>query len=273
MSQFSSAWLALREPADHRSVNGWLRAALLRSFAGRHPHKIVDLGSGTGSNCRGLAPSLGERQHWTLVDYDPALLAAARVALDGACAELLPPGFQVRFQQADLAKGDLAPILAGHDLVTASALFDLVSSPVIDRLAEAVAGARQVFYTVLTYDGLAAWLPEHPADSAMRAAFNRHQRGDKGFGPAAGPEATALLAGAFRRHDYHVTTAKSPWVLDASFRPLREEVDQGWAAAVAETSLVPAETIEDWLRHRLSEPDAITIVGHEDLLALPKERA
>jgi hypothetical protein len=173
------------------------------------------------------------------------------------------------FLQADLADGDFARILEGADLVTAAALFDLVSQTVIERLADAVAAAGQVSYTVLTYDGTAAWTPEHPADPAMLNAFNHHQRGEKGFGPAAGPAATDMLAAAFARSGYTVIRGKSPWVLDDSFADLRRGLDQGWAAAVRETGLVPQGVVNEWLEYRLAGSAAVTTVGHEDLLALP----
>ena len=159
--------------------------------------------------------------------------------------------------------------MCSSDLVTAAALFDLISVSVIDNFADAVAANRQIFSTVLTYDGIAAWNPAHPADNGMREAFNQHQSGDKGFGPAAGPGATAALAAAFTRHGYRVIRGKSPWVLDRSYPELRRDLDAGWAGAVRETGLVPQAAIDSWLAGRAADPDAVTIVGHEDLLALP----
>jgi SAM-dependent methyltransferase len=268
MSGFSADWLALREPADHRSVNAYVRQALVRFCQGREHLRIVDLGCGAGSNLRGLSPAFESPQHWTLVDYDPALLAAARARLDG-----YDPGapLDIAYRQADLSGGAFAPVIQGADLVTAAALFDLVSAPVIAKLAAAVAAEGQAFYTVLTYDGIAAWLPEQAVDTAMRNAFNAHQQGDKGFGPAAGPAATDALAAAFTAHGYRIVRGKSPWVLDGTFATLRREVDRGWAAAAAETGQVPAAAIAEWLSHRLSDRAQTTIVGHEDLLALPPD--
>jgi len=262
VSGFSADWLALREPADHASINAAVRAACVRAFAGRDMVRIVDLGCGTGSNLRSLAPALGGRQHWSLIDNDPALLeiAASTAVLEGV---------EIACKRADLATADFGPLLWGADLVTASALFDLFSVEAIERLVGAVATGRCAFYTVLTYDGIAAFLPEHSADGAMREAFNRHQRRDKGFGPAAGPSASDALAAAFKRYGYSVVRGKSPWVLDAHRRELRRELERGWAAAVRETGLVPPATIDEWLAHRDAAEPAVTIIGHEDLLALP----
>ncbi len=265
MSGFSPDWLALREPADHAAINAEVRAACVRAFAGREVVKIVDLGCGTGSNLRSLAPLLGARQQWVLVDHDPVLLAAAQASANG-----LPGSIDLTCRQVDISGADWRSLLQDADLVTASALFDLASAPFIEAMASEIAAMRCAFYTVLTYDGIAAFLPEHPADRSMREAFNRHQQTDKGFGRAAGPAATDALASAFCRHGYIVRRGKSPWVLADTHVSLRCELEKGWAAAVRETGLVPDHTIDDWLAHRQGAPSAVAIIGHEDLLALPQ---
>ncbi len=262
MSGFSADWLALREPADHASVNLQVRDTCAKAFAGRDSLQIVDLGSGTGSNLRNLSRVLGPRQHWTLVDYDTRLLEVARARQPEAAAET------VEYRQADLSTGDFASVIGRAGLVTASALFDLVSPVIIERLAADISATGAAFYTVLTYDGVASWMPKHPADTEMRDAFNRHQHSDKGFGPAAGPDATDVLAAAFERQGYRVQRGKSPWFLDETFTALRHEVDRGWAGAAAESG-VDQSTVDAWLKHRLTAENAITIIGHEDLLALP----
>jgi SAM-dependent methyltransferase len=280
MSGFSPEWLALREPADHRSLNATVRQRLVRRIEGHSPISVVDLGCGTGSNLRGLAPLLGPEQSWRLVDHDVRLLDAAATRLR-AWSDTAPDTAQglrlkrgstivsVSFCKFDFSNGDFGPIIEDAHLVTAAALFDLVSYRLIDRLAEAVTASGRLFYTVLTYDGTAKWQPEHPADAAMRGAFNQHQRGDKGFGPAAGPAATDALATAFTRLGYTVVRGKSPWVLDAGLAALRRKLDEGWAQTVRETGVVAHTIVEDWLRHRLSSDPAVTMIGHEDLLALP----
>ena len=192
MTGFSPDWLALREPADHRARNRELAATLEARFAMRDEIKVIDLGCGTGSNLRATSALLPARQSWTLVDYDPALLAAARSALArwADAVEIANHGLSivkgrrtisVTFRLADLANS-LDDALAGDaDLVTASALFDLCSAEFIRRFAKAVAKKRAAFYTVLTYNGIQRWTPRHPGDQTVAQAFNRHQLRDKGY--------------------------------------------------------------------------------------------
>lgn len=278
MSGFSAEWLALREPADHRARDPGLLARLRAHFAGRNAIRIVDLGCGTGSNLRALAPHLPQRQSWTLVDHDPALLDAARERLSawaeragaGPQGLRLEPGgrtLEICFLQADLAAGPESAFEGAPDLVTAAALFDLVSPAWIARFAAAAAERGAAFYTALSYDGVEHWNPPHPADAAMLAAFTAHQRRDKGFGPAAGPRATALLEALFRGKGYEVHTAESPWRLGCEDAALVRALAEGAAAAVRETGQVSEAAITAWLAARRF--GASCEIGHRDLLALP----
>jgi SAM-dependent methyltransferase len=275
---FSPQWLALREPADRRARDPGLLAALAGHFAARDAMSVVDLGCGTGSNLRAIAPVLPARQEWRLVDNDPALLAAARARIAewadaaqtvGADLHVRRKGLAltVRLRRSDLA-ADLEEALgAAPDLVSAAALFDLVSAQWISRFVPAVAARGAVFYGALTYDGREEWRPPHPADAAMLAAFNAHQTGDKGFGPAVGRRATDHLVAGFSCAGYRVRTAESPWRLDARDGDLVRDLALGAAAAVRETGRVPADAIADWLAVRRT--GSTCVIGHLDCLAVP----
>jgi SAM-dependent methyltransferase len=281
VSGFPAAWLDLRESADRRARNPSLLAFLAHRFAHHDRIEIADLGCGTGSNLRAIAPVLSVRQRWSLVDHDPLLLAAARERLaawsDGfdntaPHLELAREGrsLTVDFREADLA-ADLDIVVPHADLITAAALFDLVSVAWIRAFVSAVAARRAVFYAALTYDGGESWSPPHPSDRAIIAAFLVHQSGDKGFGPAAGPGATGALVEAFRAAGYRVRTAASPWRLGRRDERLIRDRAEGIAAAVRETGRVPPRDVNGWLAARVS--GATGRVGHIDLLALPPSRS
>lgn len=259
MTGFAREWLALREPADAAARNDDLLGRLARHFAGREHIRVLDLGCGTGSNLRATAPALPPSQQWHLIDHDVALLDAAR-------AEIHQP--HVTFEAADL-RADLARILANeYDLITAAALFDLVSDDWLGQLVDGLAARRLPLYTVLNFDGAMSWLPRHPADERIAAAFAAHQRTDKGFGPAAGSDATACLTAKLERAGYSVSVAPSPWQLGAEHAALIAATAQGIAAAARETGLLPPAEIDDWHVHRRA--CTACMIGHSDLLALPR---
>lgn len=248
MTGFSARWLALREAADHRSRNQVLAQSLARRLGGRAEIAVADLGCGTGSNLRATAPLLGPMQHWTLVDADQALLDAAVPRLEGwadACARegdrliLIKGGrrIAVDFRRADLARELDRAIGMRADLITAAALFDLASVQFLRGLVEVVARRAAALFAVLTYDGRKRFAPPSADDGAVLDAFNAHQRGDKGFGPAAGPDAARQLADHLRAAGYAVAEGDSAWHLEGADAALIGELVAGCAAAAAETGL------------------------------------
>ncbi len=278
---FSTDWLSLREGADARARDPGLADLLGGRLGARSDVAITDLGAGTGANLRALAPLLGARQDWRLVDHDPALLAAARMALVAWADEAVATasGLQLRrngitinasFVQADLDR-DLDDLLgAGQpcDLVTASAFFDLVSEQWISRFVMSLTRTRLPLYTVLSYDGTEIWEPPFAADDVVHAAFLAHQQTDKGFGPAAGPAAIGALAGALHNAGYDVMTAPSPWRLSAGQdAALIAMLASGIADAAAQTGRVDKAKLDAWRQARIGAQACL--IGHADLLALP----
>ena len=274
MEMFDADWLALREPADRRARDGTLPERLRAAWRRYGWTRVVDLGSGTGANLRYLAPKLPPGQRWTLVDHDPRHLDRLR-RLDA------PPDVDaVSAVACDLAV-DGPAVLDGAHLVTASALLDLVSEPWLAGLVRRCANAACGAYFALTYDGGVRWMTasaagwrvdDDPDDSLVLGAVNRHQRGDKGFGPALGPAAAPLAARLFGEAGYRTWLAASGWRLEAAERRLAVRLVDGWAAAAAEQRPDAADRVAAWADRRraaLARGRFRVTVGHRDLLALP----
>jgi hypothetical protein len=279
VSGFAPDWLRLREEADHRSRDPGLLARLALYFGARPEIRVVDLGAGLGSNLRGTYAALPPRQHWLLVDHDPSLLASAADAISdwAESVRLTTSGIEAtkggRSLHVELKRHDLvadpAPWKAEKpDLVTAAALFDLVSENWIEAFAQALSSSRVPLYAVLTHDAATDWRPAHPADAAMRSAFESHFSRDKGFGPSAGGRATALLADRLAQAGYETFRAPSPWRLGRGEHALVMAMAEGWANAVRETGMVSERTVKEWLAARAADGTRCT-VGHDDLLAFP----
>src|SRR5690606_21899156 len=80
MSGFSADWLALREPYDRRARNTDVLDAVVTAFASHVSLNVADIGCGTGSTFRAVAPRLPASQRWRLYDNDLSLLARAASA-------------------------------------------------------------------------------------------------------------------------------------------------------------------------------------------------
>jgi hypothetical protein len=250
---FSADWLALREPADRAARDSSLlkKAA---AAAGEMP-VILDLGSGTGSTMRALSPFLPPSAKWRLVDNDQELLDKAAASSSGStslhCLNLL----------------DLEQLpMQNLTLITGSALLDLVSRNWLIELAKLI---QVPAYFALSYDGVMSWNPAHELDSSVTKAFNRHQRTDKGFGQALGPDAAGAAEEIFTEAGFEVISASSPWQLGPSEQQLQEELVAGIAQAASEAGESEAG---NWRAHRLATTrESVCTIGHRDILALPKE--
>lgn len=266
MSGFSPDWLALRAPADDRARARSARDAALATLRGQPAPLIVDLACGTGSTVRALTPHLGTGQRWRLVDHDPDLLAHAKEE----CGKLEGIG-PVQTMACDLACDTHGP-LAGAHLVTTSAFLDLVSHAWLTRLVEALAGRDLPFYAALTYDGRLSCDPPHALDETVRHLVNLHQKGEKGFGPALGPDAAQKAWDLFGATGYNVTEARSDWNCLESEPIFQSALVEGWARAAGEIGVLAPHELDDWRNFRLQAIKAgrsRILVGHIDILATP----
>jgi hypothetical protein len=262
---FSATWLALREPYDARARNAAVLDAVAAFFRPQSSIAVVDLACGTGATLRTIGPRLPARQNWRLVDNDLSLLARA-------AGLARPPELTVAARAIDLVR-DLEIALDGPtDLVTTSALLDLVSAEWLERFAVEAAARRLPVYAALTYQGRATLTPAEPFDLEIVAAVNRHQRRDKGFGPALGPEAALRAVRGFERVGYKIEPGSSDWVLEPDDREIQLEVLTGWAFAATELDDLPQAAIEAWLARRrnlVAAGRASMSVGHVDFFAVP----
>jgi hypothetical protein len=260
VSGFDPAWLDLREPVDMAARDPRLLREAAEYANREKAPLIVDLGCGTASTVRAMAPHLSPAARWRLVDSDAVLLGMARrrcgLVLAQTCLR-------------DLSAPDPLP-LGDVRLVTASALLDLVSEAWIERLAAELSEAGAALYAGLIYDGRTDWWPPHASDGQVLAAFNRHQRTDKGFGPALGPEAAACARRILDSSGFTVELAGSPWRLDGAAAALVVRLIDGVALAAGEEGSVASTKLDGWRRFRLDHAaDGRCLVGHYDLLARP----
>lgn len=259
MSGFDKRWLDLREAADHAARDQQLRKHVIdHVMAAGEEALVVDLGAGTGSTFRALLP---EARHWRwrLIDNDPLLLAEARSRHDQPA--------RIECVETHLSE-PAAGIFSEASLVTASALFDLVSENFLARLVTRIEQKGTGLYAALNYDGVCRWDNHHPMDEKIVAAFNTHQRQDKGFGPALGPSAAPILRALLEKQGFHVAMASSPWQLSNAHAELQRQFITGMATAAAETGLIGEGDVNDWLLVRLEQAEnSSCLVGHWDLFA------
>ena len=299
-----SGWLRLREQRDWRARSGGLTQAIVATLPHDRPVGVLDLASGAGSNLRYLAERLPMHQRWLLIDRSATLVSevesrtmawaeargyavnlSARQEM-GFSSEASAEGTRaaqefsiagphldchVEMRVQDLGALDEPSLFAGRHLVTASALFDLVSEAWLRRLASCcrTAGASALF--TITYDGRFTCDPAESEDERVRTLMNRHQGRDKGLGgPAEGPGAAACAARCFTDEGYRVTMEGSDWVLGPGDAAMQQTLIDGWAEAAFAVSPGDAQRIALWRVRRLAHVAAgisHLVVGHQDVAA------
>ena len=264
----SSDWLALREPAD-AAARAPALVDLLRPSLPADGLEVHDLGCGSGSMARWLDPRLDGPQHWVLHDRDEELLVHATAdppagAADGAAVSVEP-------HRCDITRLDPED-LAGADLITASALLDMMTGDELDRLVAACVKAGCPVLVTLSVVGRVDLVPAEPFDASVRDAFNAHQRRTTAAGRLLGPDAAQAAVDGFTRLGHRVLVRESPWRLGPSRPALAAAWFTGWLAAACEQRPELEELAGAYARRRLAEAATGSLsvtVHHWDLLASP----
>lgn len=296
---FSADWLSLREPHDRLARERAARTMRLPAHLKRlteglqRPLRVMDLGCGTGSNLRWLAPRLAAEQEWLVVDHDESLLQAwpdrfARqgLLLQNASNDLHAPmrwsssvgGVHIVRRSLDLASRLHELPWHAVDLVTASALIDLVSVDWLQRLVSHTCEASAALLLTLSVDGRHHWFPEDPDDGRVGHAFAAHQRRDKGFGEALGAQAVPALSALLAKAGYGMAQARSDWEVDATAdaraQALYRAMVEGMGNAAREQLPADDTRIQAWQTRRTAlAASARLTVGHTDVFAWPPSAA
>jgi trans-aconitate methyltransferase len=264
----SVSWLALREPADAVARATDLADEVRRLLAGRPRIVVHDLGCGTGSMGRWLAPLLPGPQRWVLYDRDPALVehASGRPphAGDGSAVAI-----ETRLR--DISRLDAAE-LVGADLVTASALLDMLTADELARLVATCASAGCPVLVTLSVIGRVELTPSDPIDTAIDGAFNAHQRRETARGRLLGPDAVRVAIDMFARRGADVVVRSSPWTLGPDDAELLTAWLAGWVAAACEQDPSLAVLANEYVDRRLAELADRRLratVHHHDFLVVP----
>jgi hypothetical protein len=301
MTAFMAGWLALREPFDLAGrAAAWPAIAAvcddlcIRATQRAQPRlAVIDLACGIGANVRALAPRIGGWQQWQLIDHDPALLAEvpnamARWAM--ACgyqfqADSGPQGalridgpalrLEVVSSCVDLARNCDAIAFGQADLVTASALLDLVSAQWVDALVDRVRASGAAWLWPLNVDGRIDWDPVDKDDPLVHQLFDLHQRRDKGFGLALGPNAVPHLRQRLAAADSTVLQARSDWIIDGAqggtgAPAMLAAMIAGMADAAIEQRPDATDVVRAWQARRMAGAQHTRLmVGHLDVAGFP----
>lgn len=265
----SAEWLALREPEDARARS--LELALLASeLMPDGPIAVHDLGSGTGSMMRWLAPVLPGPQSWFLHDWNARLT-------EQAVAHARPSDRDNTEISVFARTGNLAALTpedaAGASLVTASALLDVLSAQEIRSIVDVCVAARAPAFFSLSVIGEVQLTPWDARDTAFGEAFNAHQSRDLDLRRQSGRHGASIAHRHFEEAGWQVRETTTQWRLDPHQSALLSEWFCGWVDAAVEQEPLLRPVADRYRQDRVAQMgrgELTALIDHRDFLAWPR---
>lgn len=279
---FTPDWLAAREPLDARARS----RALARRFAAMLPPRphLLDLGAGTGSLFRWLAPIVAGDQHWVWFDYDRPLLrhglhmterwarrlgyGVQRAGRDRLVLATPRGVWSVTVQPGALDAPNALP-LSGVHAVTCSALLDLFTREWLVRLLTAL--HSRPLYAAVNVTGQDRIWPPLPDDAMLWRGYLANQTGwdgSKALGPGVAPAMRSIAAAIGRS----CTVARSDWAIHPGDRAALHHMLRFIGGAARQSLVRHQRRIGGWeqQRHRHLATHRLAMrIGHVDLLVGP----
>lgn len=277
MNHTETRYLEAKRSLDDRARSPRVRDRLLSALS--PGPQILDVGCGTGTTVPRLLEWGIDTGTYRGIDGDAGVIEFAR---DVRPAELRRAGHSVTHEDRGFTVEDLSVTyetgdalatldrVDGVDLIVAQAFADLVSIPELLAGIESALAPGGLAYLPITFDGGTIFQPDHPADTAVEAAYHDAIDAEPGRDVYAGRH----LADACRRADGDLLAmAASDWVLrprDGTY-PADEAYFLARILDFVETALSEGGVAQsgDWLaarRQQLADAE-LTYVAHQyDLL-------
>ena len=262
MHEFQNKWLNLRESIDRNSRNQKI-LYLINNFYKNNSHiKIIDLGSGTGSNYRFLKSRLSNNQYWSFVDisYQSTSFFKKNIKYSSKIKK-------TNFKIVDAINNLNKIKFNEYNLVTGSAFLDILPNKWFKKFHRLNADT-EIVYFALNYDGNFKFLPKHKDDKKIVNIFNKDQKSDKGIGElAVGPNCTSIIKKVFK------TTHKT-FVLDSTWDVNKNYEFQTYFLKFCKDIINKNKlNLDQWLEFRLrliKEKNSRFILKNNDFLAIKK---
>lgn len=222
---FEIGWLNERFRFDSQARNKNVEQICINYFQDDPVLNIVDIGSGTGSNGLYLMERFPQNQHWTFVELNPALANASIENIYSFAQEkayeieigkehlLLQKGqqkIQIRIITESFLEIENHVDLKQTDLLTANAVFDLLTESMLLTLLQKLWHNRVALLSTINYDGMAFW-PASKADQIYIQLYEAHMQRPQAFGQALGPETMPCLIKICEAHKKLFTAGESNW--------------------------------------------------------------
>ncbi|MDZ8261028.1 hypothetical protein [Nostoc sp. ChiQUE01b] len=224
-NQKFAQWLELRIAYDAKARNLNVETSC-QEYLQKHKHlKILDLGAGTGANCRYYFSKISQEQEWFLVEQNQELL---EIAFDRLIVWAQENGYESQLQNSILVLKNQFHQITIHkivgsildlenlidlntfDLAIANAVFDLFSENQFQTLLECLKKYQLPLLATINYTGM-NFIPQTDNDSCFIKYYHQHMQRHQYFGRGMGPNCGSSMWEAMNRIGMKVLQGESSW--------------------------------------------------------------
>ena len=193
MHEFENSWLFQREKIDNISKSKLIIKKINNFFKIEQDVKLMDLGTGTGSNFRFLSKKIVQKkQNWTLIDISKKSLLAAKNHI-----QINNKIINVSIVNKNLIKNINKVDFKKFDIVTGSAFLDIMPFEWFKKFYQENKKTKVVYFAI-NYDGFFQFYPKQKYDKEMLIMFNDDQKSIKHKNDrAVGPDCTKIIEKQF----------------------------------------------------------------------------
>jgi len=223
-------WYDERFEYDCQARNPQVEQACFHHFFGRKSMTIVDLCSGTGSNCLYFFEKFPIQQKWIFIETQENISKYALKRISNAANE---KGYAIekKGEKLTLTKEertitieyitasflDLVDVvnLDEVDLVMASAAFDLISFPQFVKFGSVLLEKKLPLLTTLNYAEM-NFDSDDPTDIFCIEKYESYMNRPQDFGKAMGKKCPRILVDFFQKQEAKVEVGSSIWRLEGA---------------------------------------------------------
>ena len=206
MHKFENNWLFEREKIDNLSKSKFIIKKINSCLSAHDEVRIMDLGTGTGSNFRYLAKKIKAKKiSWILIDISKeSLIEVKKNILKNHTKDKISIINQNVIKNIDKIKFE------SSDLVSGSAFLDIMPLHWFKSFYKYNVNTKLIYFSI-NYDGYFKFYPLHKDDKTVLNLFNADQRSAKHKNDlAVGPNCTKLIEMQFKK-THKIYSYKSNW--------------------------------------------------------------
>lgn len=291
-TDFNIDWLAERYRFDVAARSKAVEQACFQHFRQYDRLRIVDIGAGTGSNFLYLSPKFPQHQEWTFVELNTALLKAALDRIqryaklqgwsfdrNGNTMQFSTGKQQVSIKSKHGSFLELRELvtLGNVDLVTANAVFDLLSLKLFEQFWRQLIKYKLPLLATINYLGM-AFAPQGERDDFFIKKYEAHMQREQRFGQSMGPDCVQQMQTVFKKQGVDYFSGNSTWQIGQQDTKMHQFLLQYLEEAVTELLTSPEESASfaAWLANKktlLAAQELELTVFHQDLFVAPEYEA